>query len=322
MKLLCYFISFFLILSPLYGVLKKKHCDFVPVFYGTLLELPSYNNDPGQVTFETYLYGGFVYGAYNNDWSLNKQLQAGTLNPQLFIYTGITKSLQALLVVQSQSVFFNHRSKTHLGDSFFGFGWQWLWEKPNTAQPNVRLSFGEGFPTGKYKNLNPFFQGADSSGQGAYATIIALVIDKTFYTNPCHPFNININLFYTHYLKTTLRGINTYGGGLRTKGVLGSGNTLLTSLSLEYCFTQKYLLALDLQYTHTFPTDFHGVSGFNPDGTLASIFTDSKDLFTITPAIEFGITPTMCFYIGGYFTAAGRNTTASAEGNMTFEVLF
>lgn len=320
---LSYYIAYLLlILSSLYGEESKKTCEFDPIFYGTLLELPSINNSPGETTLEPYLYGGVNYGNYTNNWSLNKAGQFGVINVQLYGYIGITKSFQIDFTLEEQSIFFNNQSTTNLSDSFLGFGFQLLWQKKTNSNPNMRILIGEVFPTGKYQNLGSTFNGNNTTGNGSYGTMGALIIEKTFFIDPCHPFNINLNLIYTYFAPTRIHGINTYGGGRHTNGKINPGNPLVIALALEYCFTQKYLFALDFQYTHTFPAKFKGYSGFNPDGTIASILTGSQDLFTVTPAIEFGITPNLCIYLGGYFTVAGKNNNATAAGNFTIEGTF
>lgn len=323
MKLLGYLFLFVLPILPMYAKQDKEQtCNFTATFYGTLLEFPTVNNLPGQVTLDPYLFGGFSYGSYDNNWSLVKEDRFGLINSQFFTYIGVLSWLEFNFFLQSQTVFLNDRSSTHFGDSTFALGFQFLWEEKNTPKPNVRIAITETFPTGKYKNLDPFFNGIDSTGAGAYGTSLIFVVSKTFYNNPCHPFNIAINLSYTYLTKTRIKGLNTYGGGPITDGVIAPGMPLLIDFSTEYCFSEKYLFALDIQYTHTFPASFHGFEGFAPDGTLTSVSTVSKDLLTITPAIEFGITPNVCIYLGGYFTIAGRNASASAEGNISLEATF
>jgi hypothetical protein len=320
-KLCSYFISFFLLTLSLYGAHPKQQCNFTPVFYGTLLEFSSTNNAPGVLTLQPALYGGIAYGSYDDHWNVSGE-SLGIVTPQIFAYLGVTQYLQLAVVVQTQTIWYKGRSTTSFGDSTLSFGWQFLWEQKNTPKPNVRLDTIAVFPTGKYQRLGNTFNGKNSSGYGSYGTLLAFIIDKTFYPDPCHPFNINISTGYAYLGKTNLHGINTYGGGPDTHGVLHPGPRTFLFFALEYYITADLNFALDVQYTHSFPNSFHGFIGNAIDGSPASILTAPTDILAIAPAVEIAFSPTMAFYVGGYFTAAGRNALATAEGNLTFIISF
>lgn len=309
------FIIFTLYLSPLliYGQIIHD-CDVEPEFFGSLLELSSTNQDPGEISLQPYLYGGYIYGSYNNDWSFSSSPQYGILNPQVVGYIGLNKYVEIDFTLQSQTVFLNNRAETHLSDFTAGFGFQFLWENKQTATPNIRLVILETFPTGKFENLGPDFGGYNATGYGAFSTFFGLVANKTFYNNPCHPFNLSANIAYFYTCDTKVHGINSYGGGSGTKGKVSPGDAVYLLLSYESFINHLLTFTLDFQYIHTFKTNFDGVLGVDIDGVSFEISQNSSDLFTLTPAIEFTFNDYLSCYIGAYLTLFGRNTAATAQG--------
>jgi hypothetical protein len=90
-----FFIYFLFLTLSLYGKEEKDRvCNFTAVFYNTLLEYPTTNNAPGEIDVQPYLYGGSVYGDFNNNWSLDTSNSYGFLLPQAYVYIGVTERLQ------------------------------------------------------------------------------------------------------------------------------------------------------------------------------------------------------------------------------------
>jgi hypothetical protein len=110
-------------------------CDFAPTFSGTLLEYDNINEAPGDVSLFTSLYGGGSYGVYDDNWGLTVSNSYGIINPAIFGYVGVTKHIQLEFTLQSQTIFFNHHSKTHFGDVTAGLGFQFLWDKKTPPHP-------------------------------------------------------------------------------------------------------------------------------------------------------------------------------------------
>jgi|GEM_PF-1339089 len=310
-----------LLFLPLYGETPKPSCDFTPLFYGTLLELPTTNNDPGELTLQPYLYGGACFGVFDNNWNLQSG-GFGSLNPQLLVYLGLTKHLQIFAEIGSQTIWYHGHSSSDFSDSFLGLGWQFLWDQKGKATPNLILNSVVLFPTGTYQRLGTKFNGFNASGFGSYAAGLGLVIDKTFYSNPCHPLNLALDFGYVYPFKTSLHGINTYGGAENTRGTYHLGGRAFVFLAAEYYINSSLTFSLDVQYQHGFTPTFTGFAGSYPTGEPALILTKSDDELVVSPAIELGFTPQMALYIGGFFTVAGRNVAAYAQGVLSFLISF
>lgn len=297
-------------------------CDFIPQFSGTLLEFDNINEPQGSVSLFASLYGGGSFGIYDNNWGLTINNSYGIINPEVFGYIGLTKYIQFEFTMQAQTIFFNDRSTTHFGDVTAGLGFQFLWDQKNTPTPNLRLDINAIFPTGKYQNLDPLFNSNDANSNGAYGGTITFVLNKLFHNIPCHPYYLSLNLSYTQYGKTSIKGFNAYGGSLDTQGIIHPGSQILLNLATEYAFSKKYAFALDVQYSHVFAPTFRGTSGYNPTTAMGAIFLASQDMFSLTPAFEFTVNPNLAFYVGVSFSLIGRNTPSYAVGNASMSYTF
>lgn len=315
------FCLIFCLTTSLYAAQSSPVCDFTPIFYGTLLEFATVNNAPGELSVQPYIYGGICRGYFDNNWNLIHD-SFGIINPELFIYLGLTRHMQFSAFVDSQTVWYKGHSATSWGDSYCGLGWQFLWDQKNTPIPNLRLDTLAVFPTGKYKHLGMDFNGNNSSGLGSYGAIFVLVTNKIFYINPCHPIDVSLDVGYVYLGKTNVQGVNAYGGGPDTHGTIDPKGRAFVFFDLEYYINSRLNFALDVQYEHGFSSPFKGFLGNLPDNTPATIVTEPSDEWTVLPALEIGFTKDMALYVGVYLTVAGRNTQALAEGVVSFLVAF
>lgn len=312
---------FFLVLSQMMHA-KDPACNFTPNFFGTLLELNSANVEAGTVSLQVYLYGGYVYGSYNNNFSLNRSQQYGYVNPQVNAYFGLTQSLELDFITGMQTIFYQGKNDTGMNDTTFGFAYQPLFDDQHGSTPNLRFVLYEIFPSSERHQATPDFAGINTSGAGSYGTEIGFTLNKNFYISPCHPFNLSLNFTYTYRNLTHYKGINYFGGGPFTDIHLRPGGIFWSDLGFQIAFTPTISFCLDLQYDHILKAHYTGFVGNNFNGSPASISTSSKDLLIIAPAFEINITPDFSWYLGGLFTVFGRNTTAEALANLSLSYSF
>jgi hypothetical protein len=310
------FVSWIILSICFFGdiLTKENPCQFTPNFFGTLLELSSANVEQGTVSLQTYFYGGYVYGNYQNNFSLDRTLQYGFLNPQINAYAGLTSSVELDFITGMQTVFFQGKNDTSMNDTTLGLAYQPLFNDQHSNIPNLRFVFYEIFPTSAHDQATPDLIGINTSGAGSYGTEVGFTINKNFYTFPCHPYSLSLNFTYTYRYLTRYKGINFFGGGPFTDIRLRPGGIFWSDLGFEIALNTHIFFALDLQYTHILKAHYNGYVGYNFDGSLATVSTNSKDLFVVAPAFEFSVNPNFSCYLGGYFTAFGRNTSAEALG--------
>lgn len=283
-------------------------------FFGTLLEVNKTNINAGKVFTMPLVYGGYGYGFLSPSWSLESSPKLGLVTSTLQVYVGLSKEIELDVILGTYSCFYKKKESTALTDTLAGLCYQFLFEDKKTWMPNFRvLAYGI-FPTGKGSNLGDHFDGTNASGLGAYGNQLGFCLNKIFKSESCHPFALNLSCVYSLYYQTKLKGVSSLGGSFQTKGIATPGSTLSTILSLEYVLIPHLFLCFDLQYLHTFKSKFKGTVGLKRDGSLASIFTGTRDSFTLCPALEYSVSSNLALYLGGYFVPFGRNSLATAEG--------
>lgn len=307
-------------LNPL--ILFGIESSFTPNFFGTLLELSSSNVEEGTATLEPYFNGGYSYGSYENNFSLNSQTQYGYLAPQMTAYFGLTSKIELDLMYSVSTLFANHKKVTGMGDLTLGFAYQFLFDDQKSSIPNFRVVLYGVFPTGQSGSLSPNLNGYDGTGGGCYGLESGFTLNKNFYTIPAHPFNLSINLTYTYLFQSLFKGISPYGGGPFSLLNIRPGPIIWSDLGFEIALTQELFFCLDLEYSHNFKNHFSGILGLNFDGSTPSLDVYSKDLFTIAPALEINITPDLATYIGVIATVFGRNSAATATANFSIAYSF
>lgn len=321
MKASCFLVLFLTLTSFVFsGRSGRVDQDGEVPFAGTILEYSSENQLPGQTSLQFIYFAGASYGEYANDWSMQAEEHYAAFGYQIFGYVGITKHFQFEFGLNAGTIRYKGKSTTHFGDTQAGLGFQFMWQERDTPKPNLRLVIFETFPTGKYEKLNPYFRGNDAQGFGSYITSTTLVVQKTLFTIPNHPWNFNASLSYNYFHKTNIQGFSRYSETRLTDGTMYPGDSIYATFSNEYHFFTKgnftFNFAIDWTYLHTFRGNFHGNAGILPSGEPGEILTESQDIFSVLPALEFvfGEHAGFAFYIGVYLSLLGRNTGSFAQG--------
>ncbi len=200
--------SIFLFLCLSFLQAEEITSEHAPLYSGTILAFYPQNADPGRLSVSPYFTASRRYGFYSKKWTSPKQKHIDQASLLLSLETGITDYLDITLDIDGAYSHFNNHHTWLYGDTGLYLGYQILHDKRNTATPDLRLILGETFPTGKYDHLNPNKNGSDIFGSGAYATTLLLVLAKTFYWLPKHPFNFNLNIYYTLSSPANVHGFN------------------------------------------------------------------------------------------------------------------
>ena len=261
-----------------------------PLFAGPLIAFYGRNTNPGVISLQPYLYYTHDRNPTNRYWQLEVEFK-----------WGITQGIE--LEVEGDVVY-THRSGEHTflyGDTDCYLGFQLSEDKKGSWEPDVRLLFGEIFPTGKFQNLDPALNGADGTGDGVFQTFAIFVMRKIFY-NGEHPYNWTLNLSYSIPSRRDIQGFNVYGGGKGTRGTVRPGNEFTADLAFEYKFDRAWGWAMDIYYVHQDRGSFHSR---NPAAPLASLpFNDSLSL---APILEWNCSPHFNIIGGAWFTVDTRN---------------
>lgn len=190
--------------------------------------------------------------------------------------------------------------------------------KETPYRPAVRFALSTTFPTGKYNRLSPSKKGIDATGAGTYRTALSLNMSKIFWWFVTHPFRVRFSLNYSIPTTARVKDLSVYGGGSQTSGRVRPGNGIEFDSSIEWSFTKKWVLTLDLIYTYINHATFSGRRGLNSNGTAATVGLPSGDSFSVAPAIQYNPSTHMGLLVGGWVAITGRNAANFASGIVTF----
>lgn len=288
-----------------------------PWFTGPLLT-PSGSIVPnGHYNIQSYLFFTNTYGHYNAQWKNTSIPHVFSGSFVLDLQFGLSKICDFQF---SPIVSYKHRKHTHtwiFGDIPISLGLQLL--KGNSTQPAVKLSLLANLPTGKYQHLNLSKEGLDAGGLGSYLPGVGLAAGYTFRIGCSQFLATRLSLSYRFPNPVHVKGLNTYGGSPQTKGKVFPGNFFISSLGLEWSFTQHWVLACDIEYAHFNKTRFKGKKGLL-NGIPQLIDRFSKEQLSMAPALEYNFTKNVGIIAGCWFTIAGRNTPSFASGVLSLNI--
>lgn len=291
---------------------------FNPYYAGPLLTPSAHNVPPGHFNIQPYIFVTNTYAEYNENRRSVNITDIWQVQGSFIFQMGWLSWLDFTVTMNA---FYNSQGSQdsgYWGDTQLEWGIQLMKEQP--YKPAVRITISEILPTGRYKRLSPNKNGIDATGAGSYATNFSLNFTKTVWWVSTHPFSFRGSFNYTVPLRTNVDGFNAYGGGFGTKGKVKPGNSIAIDTSVEYSFTQNWVLAVDLVYTYQNHSTFSGTNGRTASGAPASVGTPSNDSLSCAPAIEYNPTEYMGFLAGFWFTITGRNSGDFISGivSMTY----
>ena len=291
-----------------------------PIYAGTMLAFYPQNAQPGKLSVEPFLFATRKYGFYTNQWTPPKQKHFDQLSMLIALETGITDYLDFSLDLTGAYSYSEPYHTWLYGDTTAFLGFQIFQDQKNKVSADLRFLIGETFPTGKYDRLNPDKNGSDIFGNGTYATTFLLVLAKTFYWLPKHPFNFNLNLFYILSAPSKVNGFNCYGGAFDTQGKVKPGDQCITNLAIQYSLDRRWVIGLDLHYLHQNKSPFSGKKGSLADGSLPLTRAPSSEQFSLAPCLEYSWSEDFSVALGPWFTVSGRNSVEfmSATGNVFY----
>jgi len=181
-----------------------------------------------------------------------------------------------------------------------------------SALPTFAVQLQESFPTGKYDRLGN--RPSDGMGSGAYATTLALLSQTWFWLPNGRILRARFNLSQTFSGNADVQGVSVYGTDEGFRGRAKPGSAFLADASLEYSLTRKWVLAMDLFYTHNrdirvtgWETAADSMAGKNP--TVRNI--GSAAAFGFAPALEYSWTSHLGLLVGVRVIPERGNTPSS-----------
>lgn len=284
-------------------------------FTGPLLTPNAKTVPPGHPALELALITTENYGHYDSDWKLRHTPNMLSLAPYFDFQASFSKLVGIELIGSvitnlSQGVAF-----THLQDTIFRLGFQISNDRADSWIPDFRILVQEIFPTGKYQKLSSRKHGTDSTGQGSFQTGIYVAFQKLFNHRGKHPFRMRADIGYFIPAAVSVKGLNCYGGTVHTNGKVYPGKYFTGFLFGELALTKRSAVALELNYQYGWHGKFSGRQS-------TKMNVASLDKFWALPEFQYTLTENVGLIFGGWFTLAGKNTTAFRGGFASALFLF
>ncbi len=295
---------------------KKSKEMFNPWYAGPLVTPSASMMPPGQANIQPYLFVKGNYAAFNSERKSialpHNSYQVQVISP---MQIGVTVSTDIAINLGAQGNWTQGKSGGGFNDLSVTYGFSIF--KETLYVPKFKFTIAELFPTGAYKNLNHNGLNLSSTGGGSYQTTFGLAFGKVIWWTYPHPINTRFFFGYNIATVANVRNFNAYGGGFGTKGRVRIGNTFTADLGLEVSITQRWVAAMDVVYTASNPTKFHGKPGLNADGTVATVGNPYNDNLSLAPAIEYNFSDSFYILWGVQFSVYGRNSANFANGQFS-----
>jgi len=284
-----------------------------PWFTGPLLAPAGSTIPGGHINIEPYAFYTDSFGIYDSNRRVVGVPDTHTVNISPIISIGLNDFMD----IQG-SFPYNYNTKQRvdasgLGDVGITLGFQALRQHGKWI-PDLRVTIGETVPTGDYQNLNPMNLGLDGNGSGSYQTTFALNFQRVDYFIKEHALRTRLSFSGTLAKKTNIQGFNSYGGGIGTRGTIRPGDQFQADLAFEYHLTQNWVPVFEVNYTTRQRSSFSGQSGFNADGTVATVGHGELDQLSLAPAIEYNFNGNLGIIGGVWFTVKGRDASDFVSG--------
>ena len=179
--------------------------------------------------------------------------------------------------------------------------------------PTIAIQLQEALPTGKYDRLGN--QPADGLGSGVYATTLGINSQTYFWLPNGRILRMRFNVSQSFPGKTGITGVSVYGTGSGFYGTAKPGSAFLADAAWEYSLSQRWVLALDVTYSHARNTRVLGSDSMDGTGLPRMIEvrrnSGTSSGFGFAPAVEYSWTPNLGVLFGVRVITGGHNNVGT-----------
>jgi hypothetical protein len=179
--------------------------------------------------------------------------------------------------------------------------------------PTTAIQVQETFPTGKYDRLGS--RPADGFGSGAYTTTLQFNSQTYFWLSNGRILRMRFDVSQAFSSHVGVDGVSVYGTAEGFRGNARPGSAFFADASWEYSLTQRWVLALDLTYSHSRNTRVTGHNvldaGSLPYPPGIRMNSGSSSAFGFAPAIEYNWNSSLGVLLGTRVIVGGHNTTGT-----------
>lgn len=280
-----------------------------PWFTGPILAPAGHTIPRGHTNLEIYGFFTNVNGVYDNNWNFVNvpTQQSNILNP-LFTH-GLTDTMDLQFSLPMAYNRIGGAHSRHIGDVSVMLGYQALEQNQSLWRPDLRITLQENIPTGRYEELIPQNNGADSTGIGAYQTTLNFNFQLLRQLSETHYLRTRLSLDYAYASNVRVHGITPYGSGLFANGLLKPGELYTVDLAGEFTLNQHWVAVMEGFFSSRGAASFAGFPGYNAPGVLAVVGNPLANQISLAPAMEYNFTSNVGLIAGVWFTLAGKNTS-------------
>jgi hypothetical protein len=189
--------------------------------------------------------------------------------------------------------------------------------------PITAVVIQETLPSGKYDRLGN--RPSDGFGSGAYTTAIALYSQSYFWLPNHRILRMRLDLTQGFSNSVDIQDVSVYGTSNGFRGTANPGSAFSADAAAEYSLTRSWVLALDVQFNHSWNTRVSGYDSLDPGSVQnpPSIFFNSgaRSSFAFAPAIEYSWKPTIGILLGTRFIPRSRTTTSSITPALAINIV-
>lgn len=286
-----------------------------PYYTGSLLSPSPAVPRAGLIAFEPYVIETINPGKYGVRGGVNPVSDVtSTTGTFTLIKYGITDHLTLGIFPETQinqdEMGFNSGSR--IADFPVDLEYRFIDQDKKTGKPSVTFSAGAIVPAGRYENLP---SAVDGQGVGTVRGRFGLIAQSLLYGESQHPVRIRVwGDAITPFGPTGLSNISAFGTDTGFRGQGYTGVSGFTGASVEYSFTQRFVLASDIQYTLGRSSDAVGFQGTKPVSLRSGHFDDLQ----LAPAFEYSFNDVFGIIMGVAFSVEGHNTSDFVQPQIAF----
>jgi len=288
-------------ITPLRGFAQEAMSD--AWWTGPMLANSAETLPPGHFLFEPYLYD--VRRSHSDTFGSNSYILYGLVD---------RLSVGMIPVINYNKVSNGpNSSSVNIGDWTLQAQYRLTEFQQGSWIPTTAILLQETLPTGKYDQLGG--RPGNGMGSGTYTTTLWLNSQMYFWLPNGRILRTRFNVSRSFSRSASVKGVSVYGTDQGFSGRVKPGNGFFADLAFEYSLTQRWVLAMDLTYSHSDNTRLAGVDRVDPNGVLypqdVRLNSGPSTSFGVAPAIEYNWSPRIGVLLGTRVIFGGRNSTGS-----------
>ncbi|WP_426702756.1 transporter [Rhodanobacter sp. Col0626] len=281
---------------------------------GPLLANSAGTLPPGHVLVEPYLYD--VASAHSHGYGSRTYLLYGLANR---LTVGVIPVFGYNTVSGGP-----HSSHVGVGDFTLLAQYQLTQFHEGSWVPTASFEVQETFPTGKYDQLGE--RPADGLGSGAHMTTLQFNTQTYFWLANGRILRMRFDVSQAFSSHADVADVSVYGTGQGFRGMARPGSSFFADLAWEYSLTRRWVLALDLTYSHSRTTSVTGYVRQPKSGSLPGppirLDSGSSTAFGIAPALEYSWNANVGAIFGVRVITGGHNTVRTITPVMAINLVY